>query len=401
MLATPSASSTARRMELTVESRLTMSPLRKPLDSAAPRDRNFTISPSISAMRMEVFVLPMSSPTRYLSFFANPPLQGRNLFYFCGHRARAGIRIHDDLPRVLQINGLHPPGMGLPLRKIVDEHLELAGKITRTEMDRDSLRVGGAGKPGQDYAQVFGDREVHFADGLRRSAADKFDILHELLKQLHALFALIARHVVGNASDDGKLKIHVLRAVQDYTVGINQLDLVAIAREGDWRALREFDANAIRKNPMDGRGLDPGNLLELSAALVERDLQDAMVAVLREWPQHSFASDHVVAGQFDLLGLEQQHGRRIKKKLGSVIRCRPEDRSCRGEDKNPAVESPAAATEFFAANLNGLLAAQVARFFLGNKLRPVTLAGFRSRGGVPLHGLQAFQTTTSFSKATP
>src|SRR5690348_16076193 len=104
MLATPSASSTARRMELTVESRLTMSPLRKPLDSAAPRDRNFTISPSISAMRMEVFVLPMSSPTRYLSFFANPPLQGRNLFYFCGHRARAGIRIHDDLPRVLQIN---------------------------------------------------------------------------------------------------------------------------------------------------------------------------------------------------------------------------------------------------------------------------------------------------------
>ena len=73
-LATPSASSTARRMELTVESRLTMSPLRKPFDSAAPRARNFMSSPSISAMRMEVFVLPMSSPTRYLSFFANPPL---------------------------------------------------------------------------------------------------------------------------------------------------------------------------------------------------------------------------------------------------------------------------------------------------------------------------------------
>src|SRR5689334_2550145 len=119
ILATPSASSTARRMELTVESRLTMSPLRKPLDSAAPRDRNFTISPSISAMRMEVFVLPMSSPTRYLSFFANPPLQERNLFGSCRHRARAGVGIHHHLARVLQINGLHPPRMCLPLRKIV------------------------------------------------------------------------------------------------------------------------------------------------------------------------------------------------------------------------------------------------------------------------------------------
>src|SRR5437016_5355880 len=107
----------------------TMSPLRKPLDSAAPRDRNFTSSPSSSAMRMEVFVLPMSSPTKYLSFFVNAPLQGRNLFCSCGHPARAGVGIHDHLPRILQINGLHAPRVGLPLRKIVDEHLELAGKI--------------------------------------------------------------------------------------------------------------------------------------------------------------------------------------------------------------------------------------------------------------------------------
>src|SRR5215472_5230052 len=214
-LATPSASSAARRMELTVESRLTMSPLRKPLDSAAPRDRNFTISPSISAMRIEVFVLPMSSPTRYLSFFANPPppeivsfshqptcrscssqtlhkLKPVPLVLFCscGHRAGAGVGIHDHLPRVLQINGLDPAGMGLPLRKVVDEHLELAGKIARTEMDHDGLRIGGAGEPRQDHTQIFGNRKVHFADGLRRSTPYEFDILHKFLKQLHALFAL-------------------------------------------------------------------------------------------------------------------------------------------------------------------------------------------------------------------
>src|SRR2546430_952701 len=102
--ATPSASSTARRIELTVESRLTIRPLRKPLDSAAPSARNFTDSPSISAMRMEVFVLPMSSPTRYLSFFANPPLLERELFCSRGHRTHAGVRVHNHLPRVLQID---------------------------------------------------------------------------------------------------------------------------------------------------------------------------------------------------------------------------------------------------------------------------------------------------------
>src|SRR5215471_5575944 len=174
-LATPSASSAARRMELTVESRLTMSPLRKPLDSAAPRDRNFTISPSISAMRMEVFVLPMSSPTRYLSFFAKSAAPHSNLLCSCGHRARAGVGIHDHLPRVLQVNGLHPAGMCLPLRKVVHQHFELAGKIARAEMDCDGLHVGGAGEAGQDHAQIFGNREIHFANFLgRTNHGDRF-----------------------------------------------------------------------------------------------------------------------------------------------------------------------------------------------------------------------------------
>src|SRR6266705_1547441 len=73
---TPSASSTARRMELTVESRLTMEPLRKPFDSAAPSARNFTCSSASSAMRTQVLVLPMSRPTRYLYFFDNTQFLG-------------------------------------------------------------------------------------------------------------------------------------------------------------------------------------------------------------------------------------------------------------------------------------------------------------------------------------
>src|SRR5215467_1686342 len=396
MLATLSASSTARRMELTVESRLTMRPLRKPLDSAAPRDRNFTVSPSSSAMRMEVFVLPMSSPTRYLSFFANPPLQGRNLFCSCGFRARARFGIHDHLPRVLQINRLHAPRVGLPLRKIVDEHFELAGKIAGSEMDGDGLRVSGAGETSEDHAQVLGNRKVHFANGLRRAATHELDVLHKFLKQLHALFPLIASKAFRNACYDRELVIRVLGAVEDNAVGVNQLHFVAVAREGDGRAFRQFDANAIGKNAVHGRGFDPGNLLELAAAKVERNLQDAAIAVLREWPQHGFARDDVIARQLDLLGLEKQHRRRIENELCSVVRACDYGGARGGETENATVERPAAAAEFFAANFDGFLAAQVARLFFGNQLRAVALAGFRSRGGVPLHGLQAFQTTTSF-----
>src|SRR5215469_14460251 len=195
-LATPSASSTARRIELTVESRLTMSPFRKPLDSAAPSARNFTNSPSISAMRMEVFVLPMSNPTRYLSFFANPPLLGQTLF--CSHTGRAGarVRIHDHLPRILQIDGLDPPSVGLPLGKIVHQHLVFAGKIAGAKVHGDRLRIGRASQSGQDRAHVSRNGKIHFADVFRRAAAHQFDTLHEALVQLHALFALLAGRVL-------------------------------------------------------------------------------------------------------------------------------------------------------------------------------------------------------------
>src|ERR1700724_3923461 len=107
-------------MELTVESRLTIRPLRRPFDSAAPSARNFTCSSSISAMSADVFTLPMSSPTRYLSFFAKTA-PGLPLSRFRS-RGAAGIRVQHHLLRVLQIDGVDAAVAGLPLRKIFDDH---------------------------------------------------------------------------------------------------------------------------------------------------------------------------------------------------------------------------------------------------------------------------------------
>src|SRR5258708_7655419 len=194
-LATLSASSTARRMELTVESRLTIKPLRSPLDSAAPRARNLTSSPSTSARSTQVFVLPMSSPTRYLSFFAKPPLLGMKLFCSCRGCARTGIGIHYHLPRILQIDGLHMAGIRLPLRKIVDQHFEFAGELARAEVNRHGLRIARVCQPGHHHAQIFGDREVDLTHAIGRAGAHEIDILHEFRVGLHALFALVTRQV--------------------------------------------------------------------------------------------------------------------------------------------------------------------------------------------------------------
>src|SRR5215472_2083348 len=400
-LATPSASSTARRIELTVESRLTMRPLRKPLDSAAPSARNFTDSPSISTIRMEVFVLPMSNPTRYLSFFANPPLPGAKLFCFCHHRAGAGVRIYDHLPRILQIDGLDTPSMGLPLGKIVHQHLVLSGKIARAKVHRDRLRIGRASQSGQDHAQVSGQGEIHFADVLRRTAAHQLDILHELLIQLYALFALIARQVLRNAGHDRELEIRVAGTIENHAVGVNERHFVAIARKSDGSAFDELDANAIRENALDGRRLDPGNLLELAPPKIPGNAHNAAIPIFHELLQYGFAANHVIASQLNLLRLQQQHGRRIKKKSCPIIRTSGYGRARSGEKQHAAIERPAMAAQLLAANFNGLLAAQITRLIVGSQLGPVTLTGLRRRGRVPLHGLQAFQTTTSFSKATP
>src|SRR5229473_3495284 len=219
--ATLSASSTARRMELTVESRLTIRPLRSPLDSAAPSARNFTSSPSTSASSTQVFVLPMSSPTRYLSFFAKPPLLGMKLFFPCGGHARTGIGIHDHLPRILQIDGLHMAGIRLPLRKIVDQHFVFAGELARAKVNGHGLRIVGVCQPGHHRAQVFRNGEVDLTNAIGRAGAHEIEILHEFLVGLHALFALVTRQVFRNTGDDRKMQFFAPRAVQNDAVGVN------------------------------------------------------------------------------------------------------------------------------------------------------------------------------------
>ena len=63
-------------------------------------------------------------------------------------------------------------------------------------------------------------------------------------------------------------------------------------------------------------------------------------------------------------------------------------------------ERPAAPCKFLAANLYRLLAAQVARLFIGQQLRTVRIR-LGSAAAIPGDGFYAVHTTTSFSSSKP
>src|SRR5207253_3268817 len=126
---------------------------------------------------------------------------------------------------------------------------------------------------------------------------------------LYALSALILRQYLRDAGYDRELEIYVAKAIENHTLRVNQRHLVAIAHKSDGRALGELDANAIRENTLDGRRLDPGDLLELAPPKIQRHAQNAAIPIFHELLQHGFAGNDVIAGQLNLLRPQQQHGR--------------------------------------------------------------------------------------------
>src|SRR6266849_5285037 len=257
-LATPSASSTARRMELTVESRLTIKPLRRPFDSAAPSARKRTCSFSISASSTHVFVLPISSPTRYLSFFA----KSLSCFLFCSCHRCAGVGVHHHLPRIPEINRVHWPCICLPLREVFHQGPVLAGEIALAKMHGDCRGASFVAEARQHGAQIARIAQVCFADALRRARLHKVNALHELLIDLHTLFAFITRQIFRHAGHNRKMKVFAFRTLEQNAMRIDQRKLAAVAEKRDRRALCDFHAQAVRQDALHAGLFHPRNFLD-------------------------------------------------------------------------------------------------------------------------------------------
>src|SRR5277367_2752249 len=361
-----SASSTARRMELTARSRFTIWPLRQPFDPAAPKAAKRTPpSSSISATSAQVLALPMSSATMCRSFFvksdtpwfpfcfdaatSDSPIPIRRFqFVRCavvlarvfsrlfwrramrrlrdggagrfvtGLRDQRAIRIHDGFAVETQIHGFDAAGFGPPFADIVEHGEEFVFEIAVAEMDDDG-RVGLSGplivsgavqgtatlQVGNGGAQIFRFGQVDFADFFHGAGARSFRADSETGKKFHAFFAIFERHAQVHSGDDRKMKIAFQRARKDHAVGVDEFHLIAGAEESDGRAFGDVDFDGVGQRAANDGLFDPGERFDLAPAGVERDAQDAVVAVAAENFAHAIGGDVVGFGNLHLVGMNQ------------------------------------------------------------------------------------------------
>src|SRR5882724_172970 len=248
----------------------------------------------------------------FIFFRQSPPPPLSLLFLLHRHvlTAAARIRIQDHLARILQIHGLYAASIGLPLRKIVDQHSVFSSELVSTEVNRNRLRRVDAGNAGHYHAKVARIAEIDFADMIGRAGPNQVGVPQEFLKGLHAFLAVGVRDGVRKAGDNREMEVLAARPIENFSEFVDQGDLAAITYERDRRALGNINANAVRQNSLNAGGLYPGDFFDIHAARVERNAQHAVPAVLVERRKHRFTRDDVIAGHFHLLRLEQQNFRR-------------------------------------------------------------------------------------------
>ena len=101
---------------------------------------------------------------------------------------------------------------------------------------------------------------------------------------------------------------------------VDQAKFGAVAEKRDRRALGDFDADAIGKNALHVGGFDPRKLFERATTRVERNAENAVTAIANKLLQDGVAADNMIAGKFDLFGLEQRDLRRVIQKVAGKRR---------------------------------------------------------------------------------
>src|SRR6185437_4974940 len=143
---------------------------------------------------------------------------------------------------------------------------------------------------GHEDAGVLGIGEVDLGDLLRVVLTGRVEIGHHAHVDGHAGSAGIGGIARIDPSDDRErimMAGHGGRGHgEQHAVRVDETDVIADAGEGNRLALDDGDSDLIGEQTHDGGALDPGNLLELTAAQVEGDEEDVAADVFAEDGQH-------------------------------------------------------------------------------------------------------------------
>ena len=205
--------------------------------------------------------------------------------------AGAGSHLQDHLLLVAQI---HRREMGVLLAPLVD--VGLVALITRQKLV--VAEVGenvGALLGHEHHPRVFRIGEIDFGYLLGQVLAGAVEIADQSSVDRHAGFARRERIARIDARDYGKGVVVLAhgrgRHGQEDAVGVDQPDLLAVTHESDRRALHDRDAQLIGQNAHHRGLLDPGNLFQLPAAIVQRHEEDIAAHVFAEHGQDVSAGD--------------------------------------------------------------------------------------------------------------
>src|ERR1700691_1566763 len=326
----------------------------------------------------------------------------RRIFF---QREDGAVWIHDRFAVEAQVHRLYAACCGAPLVHVIQHRQIFALEIAVAEMDDDG-RVGiapgvvrgrAAGsiyhlQSGNRGAQIFRFGEVHFAHLFHGAAVRRFHLLREPGKHLHAQLTIFDGHVRADSGDHWKMEIRFQRTIEDHTVGVHQSKIAAFAQKRDRRAFGDFHFNAIRQRAAHGGLLNPRNGLELTAPFVQRNTQNAAIAVGRENFQHSPAWHVLIARNLHLFGMNQRHFRRHEQIMPERVACRCGCQRDAAPKRDAQVHLPGFLAEFAPLDFQRLLPPQILRLFVGQNFLGVS---------VRVHGSQFFQKITSFSSSTP
>jgi len=129
-----------------------------------------------------------------------------------------------------------------------------------------SVRIGG------QHLHVFRIADIHFAQFLRIMCAARIEFANQLVVVLHPRGASGERLAEFMPAITGNEYLCLPpEPVPSTCRGVDQRDVRADADKGDWRALMNLDAQAIRHKAHHAGRFHPGNLLQLLLALGQRD----------------------------------------------------------------------------------------------------------------------------------
>ena len=126
--------------------------------------------------------------------------------------------------------------------------------------------------------------------------------------------------------------------VEKNSVGVDQANLLAVAREGDRRALNNLHTNLVGQQAHHGRVFNPRNRFKLFAALADGHEEDVAANVFAEDRQHLRSTHFSEPGGLDVIGSgDAEAGIALEVSLGQINRGRDgNDHDQRAERKKHA-----------------------------------------------------------------